>query len=127
MGAAGSQEPAATPSVPEQARALIKRLGTRADSDPNASVGHLHSYGIGVVPLLVAELKVEEPLPKDLAEFRSAEDRLGYAMEWMSHARVFIAPRDVQLEVVTAWQGWCAAHCSSFDIRPFESYGDWYF
>ena len=61
-----------------------------------------------------------------LAEFKSQDDDLGYVMEWMSHARVYIAPRDVQEQVISAWRAWLKEHGSSYQVAPFDSYGQWY-
>jgi hypothetical protein len=61
-----------------------------------------------------------------LAEYRSQEDELGYAMEWMSHARIYIAPRDVQEKIIGSWHEWYVEHGAVFEVAPFDAYAEWY-
>jgi len=62
-----------------------------------------------------------EPLGR-LAEFRGKGDRLGYVEEWMSLARVYVAPRDVQRKVIESWYTWLKKHARGFAVHPF---GEW--
>jgi hypothetical protein len=62
-----------------------------------------------------------EPLGR-LSEFRGKGDRLGYVVEWMSHARVYVAPRDVQRKVIESWRTWLKKHERGFVVHPF---GEW--
>jgi hypothetical protein len=71
--------------------------------------------------------KTKEPIPPDLDRFRAPDDPLSYAMEWMSRGMVFIAPRDVQSQVIASWKAWFAKNGSSFEVRIYEPYGDWFF
>lgn len=73
------------------------------------------------------EFRTEEPLSADLAQFRSKQDSLSYAMEWMSRGAVFIAPRDVQAKVIDSWHSWLLANANTFEVQPYAAYGDWYF
>ncbi len=156
-----SDPPVAGDAVRASGRALVARLGTAADRDPDATVAALHEQGGTVVPLLIGELKVIDPelsdvdpgawwhavwceralrslsgqifefrtaevLPSGLARFRGSGDTVGYFMEWMSHAQVFVAPRDVQARVVAAWKSWWSSAGETFIPERFESYGEWY-
>ena len=67
-----------------------------------------------------------QKLPRDLAEFHVPEEPLGYVVEWMSRARVSLAPRDVQAKVIEAWKAWHASQGKAFRVHPFEAYGEWY-
>ena len=68
----------------------------------------------------------KEPLPPDLAAFRSPEEPLGLAMEWMSRGQVFVAPRDVQVQVINAWKDWLQKKGATFPIQRYEPYGEWF-
>jgi hypothetical protein len=67
-----------------------------------------------------------EELPTELGKFRGQADPLGYTMEWMSHARIFIAPRDVQSRVIAARDAWIKNNGTTFDVQQFEPYGKWF-
>lgn len=68
----------------------------------------------------------EESLSEGLAEF-DPRGPYGYFTYWMSHSRVWVAPRDVQRKVIAAWHEWCAAHCSSFEVQRFNAVVGWAF
>jgi hypothetical protein len=51
---------------------------------------------------------------------------LPFFAEWMSRARVYVSPRDVQQSVIDAWTAWHAEHGETFRPRPYEQYGPWY-
>jgi len=61
-----------------------------------------------------------------LSEFRDQDSELGYVMEWMSRAQVYIAPRDVQEKVIHSWKVWQEENKAGFSVAPFKPYGNWY-
>jgi hypothetical protein len=60
-------------------------------------------------------------------EYRLQSQKMGFVMEWMSHGRVYIAPRDVQAKVIQAWHNWLKDNGNSFPVKNFEPYGEWFF
>jgi hypothetical protein len=70
--------------------------------------------------------RTEERLTDSQREFLHQDKPLPFFAEWMSHAKVYLAPRDVQTRVVAAWQAWVGDHLHTFKARSFESYGAWY-
>lgn len=45
----------------------------------------------------------------------------------MSHDTVYLAPRDVQLNVIKKWQDWYAVNGQSFAYKSAKESMDWYF
>ena len=60
-----------------------------------------------------------------LSEFRGKDDDLGYAMEWMSRGKIFVAPQDVQRKVIAAWKSWLKANHGQFEVAKFDPGGEW--
>ena len=54
------------------------------------------------------------------------DEPLGYAMEWMSRGRVYVAPRDVQEKVIAAWKTWYEQRGDRFAVQPFVPFGEWF-
>lgn len=52
------------------------------------------------------KFKTAEPLSAEQREFLHADEPMNYYAAWMSHNKFYVAPRDVQDRVVTAWQRW---------------------
>jgi hypothetical protein len=61
-----------------------------------------------------------------VSEFRSKDDPLGYAMEWMSRGKVYIAPRDLQERVIQEWKSWIIKNHGQFRIAEFQPFGEWF-
>jgi len=60
-------------------------------------------------------------------EHLNPKEPMGYFQEWMSRARIYVAPRDVQEKVIASWRAWLKKNGKIFTIQHFEPYGDWYF
>jgi len=68
-----------------------------------------------------------QKLSPRLARIHQQSDSLGLAMEWMSRGEIFMAPQDVQANVIKAWKTWWKKNAASFKVQPYEPFGDWYF
>jgi hypothetical protein len=68
-----------------------------------------------------------QKLSPRLLRYREQSARLGLVMEWMSRGEIFMAPQDVQENVIETWKAWLDKNGPSFAVCPYEPYGDWYF
>lgn len=62
-----------------------------------------------------------------IRELRRPSEKMGFVTEWMSRGQVYIAPRDVQTNVIHAWRKWLKVNGNFFQVKKFEPYGEWFF
>jgi hypothetical protein len=57
----------------------------------------------------------------------NAGEPMPFFWERMSRASLYVAPTDVQQQVIDAWKKWAAANGVTFTVRTFEPHGNYWF
>jgi hypothetical protein len=56
-----------------------------------------------------------------------SKEELPFFGVWMSRDIVYIAPQDVQSEIIVKWRNWYLQNGISFHYHPSENIDEWYF